>query len=287
LETLKHWDPLVRRDAEDAVHQMRIAARTLRSLLHTYGDLFAPEACGRLEDGLRRLGGALGGARDAEVVRDMVDQRCRAVPGGIPAAVRKQLWAGMQAERRDHMARLRRRLCGGPYFALLNDLDAFVHAPPLLLAAAGPAGRVLEARVEHGLAEVMALADRAAAADEQEERIDLLHEVRKTAKRLRYAVKAVAVKEVEPGGGDRVQAAGFALGATPSARMHLAEDVQDALGTHRDSVMFQKHVRDSARLARKAGRNTFAHGVLYGAELAVQDQSVRQAEAALERLRAA
>ena len=64
------------------MHQMRIAARTLRSLLHTYGDLFASEACGGLEDGLRRLGRALAGARDAEVVRDLVDQRCRRCPKG-------------------------------------------------------------------------------------------------------------------------------------------------------------------------------------------------------------
>ncbi|GER23669.1 CHAD domain-containing protein [Zafaria cholistanensis] len=291
LETLRRWDPLVRGDAADAVHQMRIAARTLRSLLHTYGDLFAPEALGRLEDGLRRLGRALAGARDAEVVRDMVDPRCQAVPEGIPAAVRKQLWAGKNAERRDQMARLDRRLGGARYLALLNDLDAFAAAPPLLLAAAGPASQVLETRVERGLAEVLALAGRAAAADGHGERTDLLHEVRKTAKRLRYAVKAVAVDNVGPGGVDGeaggTRTAGFTLGPGPSARMHLAADVQDALGRHRDSVMFQKYVRDSARQARKAGHDTFALGVLYGAELAVQDQAVREAEAALERLRGA
>ena len=155
-----------------------------------------------------------------------------AVPEGIPAKVRQQLWAGKQAERRDHMARLRRRLCGAMIFALLNDLDAFVQAPPLLLTAAGRAGEVLEARVERGLAEVLDLADRAAAADELGERIDLLHEVRKTAKRLRYAVKAVAVKDAV-GRGKRTRP-GFRARRGPCSAAHaLATDVQDALGAHR------------------------------------------------------
>ncbi|WP_345154345.1 CYTH and CHAD domain-containing protein [Arthrobacter ginkgonis] len=287
LETLKHWDPLVRRDAEDAVHQMRIATRTLRSVLQIYGDLFAPEACRRLEDGLRRLGRALGGTRDAEVMRDLAAKRCQAVPEGIPAAVEKKLWAGKEAERQDHLARLRHRMCGAKYFALFDDLDAFAQAPQLLLVAAGPAGQVLEARLERGIAEVLDLAGRAAAAEVRDDRIELLHEVRKTAKRLRYAVKSVNIRDVGPGRGDADQAAGFEVGPGPSAHMRLATDVQDALGTHRDSVMFQRYLRRSTGRGRKAGRNAFAYGMLYGAEFAVQDRSLREAEAALERLRPA
>ena len=167
--------------------------------------------------------------------------------------MRKKLWAGKQAERRDHMARLRRRLCGATYFALLNDLDAFAQAPPLLLTAAGPAGQVLEARVERGLAEVLDLADRAAAADELGDGSTCSTRSAKPRSGCGTPSRRSPSRTWGPGEGTADQAGGFELGAGPSARMHLATDVQDALGAHRDSVMFQKHVRGSARTGPEGG----------------------------------
>lgn len=58
----------VRRDAPDAAHQMRVAARRLRSFLHTYGDFFDPKWAARISDELAWVASELGAIRDTEVL---------------------------------------------------------------------------------------------------------------------------------------------------------------------------------------------------------------------------
>ena len=58
----------VRRDAPDAAHQMRVAARRLRSFLHTYGDFFDPKWAARISDELAWMASELGAIRDTEVL---------------------------------------------------------------------------------------------------------------------------------------------------------------------------------------------------------------------------
>ena len=62
--TIESWDAPVREDAHDAVHQMRVSARTLRSVVQIYGPLFEPEARTEINRTLRRLGRRLSTARD-------------------------------------------------------------------------------------------------------------------------------------------------------------------------------------------------------------------------------
>src|SRR5258708_2331790 len=75
VRTLLSFDPLVRRDAPDSVHQMRIATRRLRSMLRSFGQVLRRD---QIEGGrgpgqglggeLKWLGDVLGAARDAEVL---------------------------------------------------------------------------------------------------------------------------------------------------------------------------------------------------------------------------
>ena len=58
----------VRRDAPDAAHQMRVAARRLRSFLHTSGDFFDPKWAARISDELAWMASELGAIRDTEVL---------------------------------------------------------------------------------------------------------------------------------------------------------------------------------------------------------------------------
>ena len=69
--------------------------------------------------------------------------------------------------------------------------------------------------------------------------------------------------------------------------MAVAKKLQTALGTHRDSVMFQDHVRSTARRAEKKGEATFGYGLLYGAEIAVQTKALKKTTKLLSRLHSA
>ena len=69
VRELRTLDPLVRVDAPDAVHQMRVLARRLRSTLATYRPLLDAEVTDPMREELRWVAGVLGDARDAEVLR--------------------------------------------------------------------------------------------------------------------------------------------------------------------------------------------------------------------------
>ena len=119
---------------------------------------------------------------------------------------------------------------------------------------------------------MLELARTAEQEQDPEQRIELMHEVRKEAKRLRYAVTAVR------------DAAGLEWGAELVDRMRAAKKLQEVLGIHRDSIMFQEHVLATARQAEKRGEDTFGYGILYAAELPVQAKQEKKAEKLLARL---
>ncbi|WCI09078.1 CHAD domain-containing protein [Arthrobacter sp. OVS8] len=69
VEALKKHDPGVRENAPDAVHQLRVAARRMRSVLATFRKLADPDVTGSLRSELQWLAGTVGEARDNEVMR--------------------------------------------------------------------------------------------------------------------------------------------------------------------------------------------------------------------------
>ncbi len=72
---MRSMDPMVRRDEPDSVHQMRVATRRLRSTLRTFGRVLRRADTAHLAAELKWLGGVLGEARDAEVLRKHLQQR--------------------------------------------------------------------------------------------------------------------------------------------------------------------------------------------------------------------
>jgi len=68
VAAITRYDPLVRRDEPDAVHQMRVAARRVRSVLQTFGGIIERDATRLPCAELRWLAVALGQARDTEVL---------------------------------------------------------------------------------------------------------------------------------------------------------------------------------------------------------------------------
>ena len=103
-----------------------------------------------------------------------------------------------------------------------------------------------------------------------EDRDLALHEVRKSAKRLRYAVETA-----QPAFGKR---------ATKLAAR--AEALQELLGDHQDSVVSRATLREIGARAHEAGQNTFTFGLLHAVEAcraAVLEERYAELLAALPR----
>ncbi|GGH93471.1 CHAD domain-containing protein [Arthrobacter liuii] len=251
-EALKVHDPGVREGTPDAVHQLRVAARRMRSVLASFKTLTDKDAAQLLREELQWLAGTVGAARDLEVMRAHLAEVIVAEPPDLVTDPVKQhladqLGAAYESAVADGLA----ALGSDRYFRLLNELDGFLASPPL----AGPAhknargriGRSVNAERRRLKAKVKSLyrasdAGTAAAA---------LHEVRKSAKRLRYAAEASA-----PVFGK--QALGIA---------RAAEEIQTILGDHQDSIVFRDKLHAlAAAPPGEGGDNGFTCGRLHALE---------------------
>ena len=234
---LEELDPQARRDEHDAVHRMRATTRRLRSALATFAPLLDRAPGERLRSELRWLAGVLGTVRDAEVMRDRLlglaaDDRFAAasqtrdgqdVESGTFDALAGELAAGHRAAR----VELLEALGSDRHLRLVAALDALLLEPPWTGAAEQPARPVLAPLVRRDWERVEKRAAGATRCEERSAREVARHDLRKAVKRLRYACEAVVPVFGPPA---------VALGAA-------AEQLQDVLGEHHDSVVSQQHLR--------------------------------------------
>ncbi len=245
VAAIARYDPLVRREEPDAVHQMRVATRRARSALQAFGSVVDRETTRPLCEELKWLAATLGQARDAEVMLDLLRISLAAIPPSLVAGpVDARITAHFAAELAQAGKTVVAVLDGRRYRRLLDDLDGLLVQPPLTPLAGRRANKVLPKPVRRaGRRLLRALA----AVPEAQERDAALHEARKAAKRARYAAEA-AVPAL--GGAARRQAAG-------------AKELQRVLGDHHDSVVARSVLLDLAGKAREAGEDTFTYGLLY------------------------
>ena len=246
---LKSLDPLVRRDEPDAVHQMRVATRRLRSTLRSFEQILHPDGTGRLGGELKWLGTMLGAVRDAEVLlahlqKAIDDEPLELVLGPVQARVQGH-YASAQADARREMLAA---LDSARYFSLLDDLDALLTAPPLTPLADRPADEVLPAAARRPSSQVRHRMRRARRAQPGTARDAALHEARKAAKRARYAGEAISP----------------ALGKPASKFAARMKKVQSVLGDHQNTVIARQAERELGIGAHRAGENAFSYGLLYG-----------------------
>jgi CHAD domain-containing protein len=248
--TIVAQDPMVRLDRPDAVHAMRVGTRRLRSLLAAFRGVLAGEAGEPLREELKWLGEVLGGPRDAEVLSARLAERIDSLPAGAaggpgPQAQLERVGGHGDVSAQDAVD----ALDGERYLALLGALDRFVAEPPLAdrtgrRRGTRRAARKAYRRVARALDEVPEV--------DGPSRDAALHEVRKAAKRLRYTCEAVV-----PVHGRRAR-----------RLASRAEDLQELLGEHQDSVGARALLLRAAEQARETGEDTFALGVLLGLEQA-------------------
>lgn len=230
LNQMRRLDPLVRADVPDAVHQMRVACRRLRSVFGTYRRLFDSTRTDPLRRDLKWLVTELGRPRDAEVLSSRIRTVLESDDDPHPRWVEAQLTADHDdAHRRATQAMLSPR-----YVALLDTLQSTIDDPPWAARAAETACHELPGAIRqdwHRLRKAAKAADRATTLPERAAR---LHEVRKVAKRARYSAEAI-----EPAFGR--DAARFALALA---------GLQAVLGDHHDDVVTSQKLRDLAGTAR-------------------------------------
>lgn len=180
---LHRWGRLVLRDEDDAVHQMRVTVRRLRSVLATYRPLLATEQTEPLRAELKWLAALLGDVRDAEVLRKRLT-RWAAEHGPGPTGV-DALRAALAERQAQGRARLLPELDSDRYRALIAALAG---GPPL--SEADPGEKALRKRLRRSWRRLVAAVDAADEAADADERRRRLHEVRKKAKRVRYAAES-------------------------------------------------------------------------------------------------
>ncbi|UBU12438.1 CYTH and CHAD domain-containing protein [Nonomuraea gerenzanensis] len=249
VNALLSQDPRVRRAEEDAVHQMRVAARRLRSALKAFKTVVTDT--GEMQEELRWLGNVLGEARDLEVIRARFARTLAGLaPELVTGPIQARLGSDLHKREQEAYERIKEALSGDRYYLLLDALDRLVGRPALGKAAAKPAQEQLRTVAAANWGRVTKAYDRAQAIEDPERREIAMHDVRKAAKRARYTAEAL-----QP-----------SLGADMGKLAKLAENVQEVLGAHQDGVVAQETLAKEAESARQAGEDTFTYGLLIGIE---------------------
>ena len=261
INELLLWDRAVRADADDAVHQMRVTIRKIRSLLADSQDPSESSDRAWILDELRELGNVLGAARDAEVLAQRYQLALDKLPPElVRGRIRERLVEGARHRYRTGLRRSLIAMRSQRYFRLLDALDAVVAEIP----AAAPGEDQAPVTIDAAYKKVRKAAKAAARveAGAEHERDLALHRIRKRAKRLRYTAAAT--------GADKVS--------------EQAKVIQTLLGDHQDSVVSREHLSHQAEAARTAGEDTFTYGLLYQQEADLAERCRQQLDDALRKL---
>jgi CHAD domain-containing protein len=249
------YDSKARLAEHDAVHRMRVATRRIRSALQSYRAIVDRRRTEGVRAELKWLAEELGAVRDLEVLRMHFTARLEEVGESSD-----QAWlASIGRHEAAAYRRLNVVLKEPRYFALLDTLDSLVEKPPLTERARNEASVELPKAVTRTWKRL----ERAHAAVRDAEDVDeARHEMRKAAKRARYAAE-LAVP---------------ALGKPAKEAAKNAKRVQEVLGGYQDGVIAMVHLRDAAtRVTERA--EAFTLGVLYGVERCEALSSINRLEA--------
>lgn len=236
-------DLRVRRDLPDAVHQMRVAARRLRSGLKTFAPLVDSEWADTLREELKWVAGELGHARDTEVLLERLDNHAddlgereamlvRAVMDPVLrdrlAGARDHALDTMRSERHAALLEMLTEGAANPQLSELAELPCEEVLPPLVDKAWRRLRRSVKGLALEGPSETW-------------------HQARIAAKRARYAAGAVIP----------------VFGAPAEELEEALSEVTEVLGEHQDACVAQDVIREIAALRDVDGETGFALGLLH------------------------
>jgi CHAD domain-containing protein len=235
--------------------------RRIRSALASFRPIVDASVTDPLRDELRWAAGRLGEARDAEVVAERIVTLLDEVAADTPPEVLERLRERVHADAASVRDVAVETLDSERYAAALVLLEAVVSHPPFTDEAQGKARPIARRRLRREARRVLDLAEEAWATTDPEARAAQLHDVRKRAKRLRYAAEAC-----EPVLGDR---------ATKVAA--AAEQIQTTLGTHHDEIVTRAALRRIAEADDGDEAGAFLLGRLDALEELAEARVERQA----------
>ena len=181
LDDLGDAIPRVLGDAdEEAVHDLRVALRRIRSLLRLVRPVSGRYHVDGIREGLRRVASATGSLRDEEVLRETI----AAMPCSPEHAKAMKAWQTKRAQRERMLRKAMVRMLDA------RSLDEPIHRLRALLQLPCEPRRDKEVQrfAKQRVSEAHAVVDakRSVTADD----VEGMHELRITYKRLRYAVEA-------------------------------------------------------------------------------------------------
>ncbi len=267
-ERLRIREGEMRDGDSDGIHQVRVESRRLRTALAVYRPLFDAERALAVQGELRWLGTTLSPARDLEVVESHLNEAISAEPRSLMAGPVRMLPRRRLREAADPAREAAFAAIGSPRYAELQTmLESFIAEPPWTPRAEQPATKQLPRRLAKPWRRIQRRIETATTA-EPRDRDAALHEVRKAAKRLRYACDVAAP----------------ALGPSVELISRKAEQIQDVLGHHHDMVVLRQWLR---RLARDpdAGAAVFTFGRLHRCAEASASTDLTEYAPAWEQLR--
>lgn len=259
LDDIPALDLGVHAGVDDSIHQLRIRIRGLRSVLRGLRGVIDPEIEKRLNEELKASGAVLGEARDLEVVREVLTEghgweRLTQVAQGH---VSDLLAEDEQAAVRASITRLRTT----EHLELLGELRAFARQPVMAEKASEWSGKkvakailsTLTKRLSHREGKAEGLEDPLV-----EEALEGIHDVRKAAKSLRYAIDTLDAES-----------------AVPKKRRHdvkadrrEAKTLQSHLGRTMDLEAAGRWLDHAARVFQRRDLDRYGIGLLSG-ELSV------------------
>ncbi|WP_080794470.1 CYTH and CHAD domain-containing protein [Corynebacterium pacaense] len=132
-DKIVEYDPKVRADEFDSVHQMRVATRELRSHMQTFEGILGGTEYLQLEKELKALASVLGRARDAEVIEERLTELLNAEDETVvDEATRAELIEDLGRVYQREWARVIRSLDDDRYTNLLQSLEQLLSNPPLV-----------------------------------------------------------------------------------------------------------------------------------------------------------
>ncbi|CAN7160606.1 CHAD domain-containing protein [Phenylobacterium sp. LjRoot219] len=248
-----------RADAE-AVHQLRVGARALRSALSTFREVVEDEAFERVKSELRWLAKACDDARNLDVFADetlLPAAKLDPAPPALPALV-----AEVQAAREHAAADVAQAAASARFRDLLIEVTGWVDTGPWLSRPpAGEPARPFAAKALQKRRRKLLKDGRDLAGLSDEDR----HQVRIDAKKLRYAAEGFQGLYGRKGPGDFIKA---------------LKSMQDELGALNDLATAET-LLNSLGLTPEAA---FAAGELVGRKTTDKKRHIAKAAKALDRL---
>lgn len=267
LSALRELEGPLEHGAPAAVHDTRVAARRIRATLMTFGALLGAHDRDQLLEDLRWWGGVVGALRDVQVLHVRWQPMMAELADVVAADGVAWLDAELGARTQEALAGVRTGLRDDRHDRLMRALAVVIEGGGVAEEGLRGPADVLPGLVRRACRRMDSAARRADAAQSDQARAHRLHQVRKAAKRARYAAELCVP----------------ALGDPAADLARRMEAVQEVLGERQDSARAQEVLLLLMAHPGAGGPEGFVCGAIWSAERQLAGAAEDVYEVALKR----